>query len=94
MFRKDFAWGVATSAYQIEGAAREDGRSPSVWDVFAWDGHCAGRNGDVACDHYHRFEEDVALMKELGVNTYRFSISWPRIIPNGTGEVNPKGIDF
>lgn len=95
-FRKDFLWGVATASYQIEGAAHEDGRSDSVWDSFSHtpgkvrDGH----TGDVACDHYQRFKEDVALMAELGVKNYRFSVAWPRIIPMGTGEVNQKGIDF
>ena len=94
VFTKDFTWGVATAAYQIEGAAKEDGRGLSVWDVFAEDGHCLGYTAEVACDHYHRFEEDIALMKELGVDAYRFSIAWPRIFPNGFGEVNQKGIDF
>lgn len=96
MFSKDFIWGVSTAAFQIEGAAYEDGKGPSVWDTY-----CKvpgkiknGDTGDVACDHYHRYKEDVALMKELGVKNYRFSVSWPRIIPNGTGEVNPKGIEF
>lgn len=91
-----FFWGVATSSFQIEGALREGGRAPSTWDVFC---DLPGRilNGDrpdIACDHYHRFEEDVALMKELGVNAYRFSIAWPRIIPDGTGAVNPEGVAF
>jgi beta-glucosidase len=95
-FPKDFWWGVATSAYQIEGAVSEDGRKPSVWDTFS---HTPGRvqqghNGDIACDHYHRFAEDVKLMGELGVKHYRFSISWPRIMPDGRGAVNEKGVDF
>lgn len=95
MLKKDFTWGVATAAYQVEGAAREDGRGLSIWDVFTEDGRCFnGQTGDVACDHYHRYEEDVRLMKELGVKAYRFSISWSRIIPNGTGEVNEQGIAF
>lgn len=95
MFRENFAWGVATAAYQIEGAAQEDGRGLSVWDTFTADGNCFnGHTGDVACDHYHRFEEDVKLMKELGVKAYRFSLSWSRIIPNGFGEINEKGIAF
>ncbi len=95
-FPKTFAWGVATAAYQIEGAAAEDGKGPSVWDVFCkkpgavFEGH----TGDVACDHYHRYKEDVALMKRLGVSSYRFSISWPRVLPEGTGTPNPKGFDF
>lgn len=95
MFKEDFAWGVATAAYQIEGAAREDGKGLSIWDVFTEDGNCFnGQTGNVACDHFHRFEEDVKLMKELGVKAYRFSLSWPRIIPNGTGKVNEQGIAF
>ncbi|MFG1704701.1 GH1 family beta-glucosidase [Nonomuraea sp. M3C6] len=89
-----FLWGTATAAYQIEGAVREDGRGVSIWDTFA---HEPGRTrdghtGDVACDHYHRWREDVALMSGLGVNAYRFSISWPRIQPHGV--VNTKGLDF
>ena len=91
-----FKWGAATAAYQIEGAVAEDGRGPSIWDLF---GRQAGRiangdTGDVACDHYHRYKEDVALMKDLGVTAYRFSIAWPRIFPEGTGQPNPKGVDF
>ena len=95
-FNKDFTWGVATASYQIEGAAYEDGKGLSIWDVFCtqpgkvFEGH----TGDVACDHYHRVEEDVALMKELGIKAYRFSISWPRIMPTGRGEVNEKGLAF
>ena len=95
-FQKDFVWGAATSSYQIEGAAFEDGKGLSIWDVYAhqpgkvFEGH----NGDVACDHYHRFEEDVKLMKQLGIKAYRFSISWPRILPDGIGTVNQKGLDF
>lgn len=93
---KDFVWGASTSAYQIEGAAAEDGRGPSIWDI-----HCRlpgrtsnGDNGDVACDHYHRWPEDVALLKKLGVGAYRFSVSWPRVLPRGRGAVNAKGLDF
>ncbi|HEX6685437.1 MAG TPA: GH1 family beta-glucosidase [Candidatus Limnocylindrales bacterium] len=95
-FPQGFRWGVATAAYQIEGAAQDDGRGPSIWDTYArtpgkvHDGH----TGDVACDHYHRYREDVALMRDLGVGTYRFSVSWPRVRPDGTGPVNPRGIDF
>ncbi len=90
-----FRWGVATAAYQIEGAVDEDGRGPSTWDTFA---HTPGRvrdghTGDVACDHYHRWPEDVALMSGLGVDTYRFSIAWPRVQPSGSGPVNA-GLDF
>ncbi|WP_029007315.1 GH1 family beta-glucosidase [Azospirillum halopraeferens] len=94
--RPDFVWGVSTSAYQIEGAAEADGRGPSIWDR-----HCRirdavynGDSGDVACDHYHRWPEDVALMKGLGVNAYRFSIAWPRVLPTGRGAVNEAGLDF
>ena len=95
MFKEDFAWGVATAAYQVEGAAYEDGRGLSVWDAYTADGKCLdGHTGDIACDHYHRFEDDVKLMKELGVKVYRFSLSWTRIIPNGVGETNEKGIEF
>ena len=95
-FPDGFYWGVATSAYQIEGAWDEDGKGVSIWDTFA---HTPGNiknddNGDVANDHYHRYEEDVALMKSIGATAYRFSISWPRILPEGTGEPNPKGLDF
>jgi len=92
----DFRWGAATSAYQIEGAVAEDGRTPSIWDTFcrvpgAIDN---GDIGDVACDHYHRMPEDVALMRELGLDAYRFSIAWPRIQPGGRGPANARGLDF
>ena len=95
-FPKDFLWGSATAAYQIEGAAREDGKGESIWDRFS---HVPGRiidasTGDVACDHYHRYEEDIRLMKKLGLPSYRFSISWPRIFPEGRGEPNAKGMEF
>lgn len=95
-WRKDFVWGTATSSYQIEGAAFEDGKGLSVWDVFTKENNriFEGHTGEVACDHYHRMKEDVALLAELGVKAYRFSVSWPRIIPHGTGEVNEKGIQF
>lgn len=93
---RDFFWGAATSSYQIEGAAAIDGRKPSVWDTFSkTPGRVSnGDTGDVACDHYHRFEEDVKLMAELGIGHYRFSISWSRVIPDGRGAVNAKGLDF
>ena len=95
-FPKDFTWGVATAAYQVEGAAHEDGRGPSVWDTFCKrPGAIAlDQNGDVACDHYHRFKQDVRLMMELGVKAYRFSVSWPRIFPSDSKTVNQKGVDF
>ena len=95
-FKKDFAWGAATASYQVEGAAKEDGRGLSVWDVFC-EKHGKVKdatNGDIACDHYHKYEEDVSLMAQMGLKAYRFSVSWSRIMPNGTGEVNQKGIDF
>jgi beta-glucosidase len=95
-FPSDFKWGFAASAYQIEGAAREDGRGPSIWDTFSHPpGKVAnGDTGDAACDHYHRYAEDVRLMAELGADAYRFSVSWPRIFPAGTGRVNQRGVDF
>jgi beta-glucosidase len=95
-FPKGFTWGTATAAYQIEGAAYEDGKGLSVWDMFCrrpgaiW----KGQTGEVACDHYHRYREDVALMKTLGLPAYRFSIAWPRVLPRGVGAVNPKGLGF
>lgn len=91
-FPDDFTWGVATSAFQIEGATREGGRGPSIWDRFFDDGHMPDP-GDPACDHYHRYDEDVALMADLGVDAYRFSVAWPRVMPDGT-TVNPAGLDF
>ena len=95
-FPNDFRWGCATAAYQIEGAVREDGRGATNWDVFS---HTPGKvanndTGDVACDSYHRYGEDVALLKNLGVNSYRLSIAWSRIFPNGRGQPNQKGIDY
>lgn len=95
-FPADFVWGAATSSYQIEGAWDEDGKGESIWDRFS---HTPGRikdgdTGDVACDHYHRWAEDVALMETLGLHAYRFSVSWPRVLPAGRGAVNPAGLDF
>ena len=95
-FPKDFIWGCAASAYQIEGAWNEDGKGPSIWDTFS---HKAGKivdgtNGDAAVDHYHRYMQDVDLMAGLGLQAYRFSIAWTRILPDGTGKVNPAGLDF
>jgi beta-glucosidase len=91
-----FRWGVAASAYQIEGAVAEDGRTPSIWDTFCRvPGAVAnGENGDIACDHYHRMPSDVALMREIGVDTYRFSVAWPRVQPGGRGPANPVGLAF
>src|ERR1700722_16299154 len=95
-FPKGFVWGAATSAYQIEGAAAEDGRGESIWDRFARTPSKVedGSSGDVACDHYHRWKGDIALMKRLGLHAYRFSIAWPRIVPAGRGAINPAGPDF
>ena len=95
-FPSDFLWGTATSAYQIEGAVKEDGRGPSIWDRYA---HTHGTisdhsNADTATDHYHLYREDVQLMKALGAKAYRFSIAWPRVFPEGAGTPNPKGLDF
>lgn len=95
-FPKDFRWGCATAAYQIEGAVKEDGRGETNWDVFS---HTPGRiangdNGDYACDSYHRYAEDIALLKNLGVNSYRMSIAWSRIFPDGKGRINQKGLDY
>lgn len=95
-FREDFLWGAATAAYQVEGAAREDGRGPSTWDVYC-DIPGRTRDGDsglVACDHYHRYRDDIALMRRLNLNAYRFSVSWPRVLPGGRGRVNEAGLDF
>ena len=95
-FKDGFLWGSASAAYQIEGAFDTDGKGPSIWDQWA---HLPGKtfegtNGDVACDHYNRYKEDVALMREMGLKTYRFSIAWTRLFPEGTGELNPKGVKF
>lgn len=96
IFPKNFVWGTATSSYQIEGAWDEGGKGESIWDRYS---HTPGRiidgsTGDVACDHYHRWPEDIDLMKELGLKAYRFSISWPRVLPEGRGRVNQEGLDF
>ena len=88
-----FSWGVATSAYQIEGGRYENGKGESIWDRFADTGRMP-ESGDVACDHYHRWREDIALMADLGVDAYRFSTAWTRILPDGVGEANQAGIDF
>ena len=95
-FPEGFIWGAATASYQIEGAWNEDGKGESVWDKFS---HIPGKiqngdTGDIACDHYHRYKEDVQIMKELGLNAYRFSVSWPRIFPKGKGNINLKGVQF
>lgn len=96
MFPKNFIWGTGSSAYQVEGAWNEDGKSDSIWDVFCrkegaiYQGH----TGETACDHYHRYREDVKLLREMGIKAYRFSIAWSRVMPHGTGEVNEAGIRF
>jgi beta-glucosidase len=95
-FPKNFVWGTATASYQVEGAAREDGKGLSVWDMMCrqpgkiW----SDGTGDVTCDHYHRYEEDAGLMKQIGLNAYRLSISWPRVLPDGIGRVNARGLSF
>lgn len=96
VFPKDFVWGAATASYQIEGAWNEDGKGESIWDRFSHTPGLVenGDTGDVACDHYYRYLDDIALMKQLGLKAYRFSIAWPRIFPNGRGSVNQKGLDF
>src|SRR5271166_532519 len=95
-FPDGFVWGSATASYQVEGAAREDGRGPSVWDTFS---HTPGKvangdSGDIACDHYHRFREDIDLMSQVGLQAYRLSISWSRLFPEGFGAPNQSGVDF
>ncbi len=95
-FPNHFIWGAATASYQIEGAWNEDGKGESIWDRFS---HTSGKitngdTGDVACDHYHRYPEDIALMRQLGLKAYRFSVSWPRVIPQGFGKINQAGLDF
>ena len=93
-FPKEFLWGAASSACQIEGAHDADGKKPSIWDLLYPGNTVYNEHPHIACDHYHRYKEDVALMKEMGLKTYRFSISWPRVIPDGTGPVNQKGLAF
>ena len=95
-FPDGFLWGVATAAYQVEGGAHEGGRGPSVWDTFS---HTPGKvhhgdTGDIACDSYHRLDTDLALLSDLGVDAYRFSIAWPRVQPTGTGAANEEGLDY
>ena len=94
-FPKDFLWGVATASHQIEGAYNEDGKGLNIWDYYSsLKGKIAhNENGNIACDHYHRMKEDVALMREMGLKAYRFSVSWSRVIPE-EGKVNPEGIEF
>lgn len=95
-FPKDFVWGAATSSIQIEGAVNEDGKGKNIWDIFS---HQSGKikdgtNVDIACDHYHRYKEDIELMEKIGIKAYRFSIDWSRVLPNGTGEINQKGLNY
>ncbi|MBM3857664.1 MAG: glycosyl hydrolase family protein [Verrucomicrobia bacterium] len=95
-FPKNFTWGAAAASYQIEGAAHEDGKGPSVWDMMCeqpgrvWQGH----TGEIACNHYHRYKDDIGLMKKIGLQAYRLSVSWPRLLPAGRGKVNAKGLSF
>src|SRR5574344_3119995 len=98
-FKENFIWGVSSAAYQIEGAYQEDGKGLNIWDVYTntvnepeYVKH--NETGNVACDHYHRYKEDIQYIKALGVKAYRFSINWTRILPDGTGKVNQKGIQF
>ena len=95
-FPDGFLWGAATAAHQIEGAASEDGRGASIWDTFSrTPGNVLhGDTGDTACDHYHRLDEDLDLMAEIGLKAYRFSVAWPRVQPDGRGRTNQKGLDF
>ncbi|CAK9322251.1 unnamed protein product [Citrullus colocynthis] len=93
-FPPSFIFGSGTTAYQVEGAAMEDGRTPSIWDTFAHSGDGPGGNGDVTSDEYHKYKEDVKLMVDVGLDAYRFSISWSRLIPNGRGAINPKGLEY
>ena len=95
-FPEDFVWGTATASYQIEGAVNEDGRGKSIWDIFSHiKGNTTdGKTGDIACDHYHRYKEDIELMRNLCIKNYRLSMAWPRIFPEGSGAFNQKGLDF
>src|ERR1700709_261022 len=95
-FPDGFRWGAATSSYQSEGAVDVDGRGPSIWDTFCRvpGAISDGTSGDVACDHYHRYRDDVALMAQFGLQDYRFSVAWPRVQPTGKGPANPAGLDF
>jgi beta-glucosidase len=92
---RDFIWGVSISSFQIDGATREDGRGASIWDTFCGAGRVANRDtGDIACDHYHRYAEDISPMKALGVQAYRFSVAWSRLLPDGRGKANEAGLAF
>ncbi|MBA3780079.1 MAG: family 1 glycosylhydrolase [Chloroflexi bacterium] len=95
-FPPGFTWGTATSAYQVEGAAREDGRGESIWDRLCRTPEkvANGDTGDVSCDQYHRYAEDVQIMRELGVGAYRFSVAWPRVVPDSSGKISQAGLDY
>ncbi|XP_026422124.1 cyanidin 3-O-glucoside 7-O-glucosyltransferase (acyl-glucose)-like [Papaver somniferum] len=94
-FPSDFVFGAGTSAYQVEGAVAKDGRKPSVWDIFTHEGNVIDKSTrDIAADGYHKYKEDVKLMSDLGLEAYRFSISWSRVLPDGRGAMNPKGIEY
>ena len=94
-FPPKFIWSAATASYQIEGGAAEDGRGPSIWDTFSKAGKCRNYTGDVACDSYHNWRRDIEMIKELGIQQYRFSISWSRLLPDGTlKKVNQKGVEY
>ncbi len=95
-FPENFMWGAASASYQVEGAYLEDGKGINIWDAYSQEGGkiAHGENGNIACDHYHRFREDVKIMREMGIKNYRFSISWTRILPDGTGRVNERGLKF
>lgn len=95
-FGEDFVWGVATSSYQIEGRTKDDGKGDDIWDIYVREPGkiMEGHTGDIACDHYNRYKEDIAIMKQLGIRAYRFSINWARILPDGIGKINEKGIQF
>ncbi len=96
LFPTGFFWGAATASYQIEGAAAEDGKGASVWDMMSRKKGAIHKNqtGDIACDHYHRYAEDIAVMKQIGLKAYRLSVSWSRVLPEGTGSVNGAGLAF
>lgn len=96
MFSENFLWGATSAAHQIEGGYLENGKGLGIWDVKEQDKNMVrhGKHARIACDHYHRFQSDVTLMKQIGLKSYRFSISWPRILPKGTGEINQKGLQM
>merc|ERR1719430_1164981 len=95
-FPQDFRWGAATAAYQIEGGWNQDGKGPSIWDKWTEGGQHTedGSTGQIACDSYHQYREDIRILKEMGLNSYRFSISWPRLLPEGIGKVNSAGVEY